>query len=91
MEEAERCDRLAILHEGRIVAMGTPDALKSEIGGDVISLESDDPGGLAAKINDKLEAQAAVVDGTVRAPEGSNKGRLTQLRVNESTVLDLVR
>src|SRR5215468_4359734 len=40
MEEAERCDRLAILNEGHIVAMGTPTELKHEIGGDVILLES---------------------------------------------------
>ena len=36
MEEAERCDRLAILNEGNLVALGTPTELKSEIGGDVI-------------------------------------------------------
>ncbi len=40
MEEAERCDRLAILNEGNLVAMGTPAELKSEIGGDVILLEA---------------------------------------------------
>jgi ABC-2 type transport system ATP-binding protein len=36
MEEAERCDRLAILSDGSLVATGTPQELKSEIGGDVI-------------------------------------------------------
>ena len=36
MEEAERCDRLAIMNEGNLVALGTPAELKSEIGGDVI-------------------------------------------------------
>src|SRR5262249_27972973 len=33
MEEAERCDRLAILNEGKLVALGTPGELKREIGG----------------------------------------------------------
>ena len=37
MEEAERCDRLAIMNEGNLVALGTPAELKSEIGGDVIA------------------------------------------------------
>ena len=46
MEEAERCDRLAILNEGKLVALGTPAELKHEIGGDVIVLERLD-GGLA--------------------------------------------
>ena len=40
MEEAERCDRLAILNEGNLVAMGTPLELKSEIGGDVDLLDA---------------------------------------------------
>ena len=36
MEEAERCDRLAILSQGKLMALGTPTELKQEIGGDVI-------------------------------------------------------
>ena len=40
MEEAERCDRLAIMNEGNLVALGTPEELKSEIGGDVILLDA---------------------------------------------------
>ncbi len=38
MEEAERCDRLAVLSEGRLVALGSPASLKSRIGGQVITL-----------------------------------------------------
>jgi len=40
MEEADRCDRLAIMNEGNLVALGTPEELKSEIGGDVIMLDA---------------------------------------------------
>jgi ABC-2 type transport system ATP-binding protein len=40
MEEAERCDRLAIMNEGNLVALGTPAELKSEIGGDIILLDA---------------------------------------------------
>ena len=43
MEEAERCDRLAIYANGSVVALGTPAELKSEIGGDVILLDSEQP------------------------------------------------
>src|SRR5947207_969151 len=51
MEEAERCDRLAIMNEGNLVALGTPAELKSEIGGDVILLDAaHDPGILADNI-----------------------------------------
>ncbi len=39
MEEAEHCDRLAILNEGKLVALGSPFDLKSQIGGDVVLFE----------------------------------------------------
>jgi ABC-2 type transport system ATP-binding protein len=43
MEEAEHCDRLAILNEGKLVALGSPFDLKSQIGGDVVLFEVHDP------------------------------------------------
>ena len=66
MEEAERCDRLAILNEGKVVALGTPDELKHEIGGDVILLDSKDPESLAAGIRDRFNLDAQVLQGQVR-------------------------
>ena len=38
MEEGDRCDRLALLSRGMIVASGAPAALKGEIGGDVVTV-----------------------------------------------------
>src|SRR6266853_6840370 len=66
MEEAERCDRLAILNEGKLVALGTPIELKREIGGDVIVLEARDPESLAMRIRARFEVDAQVLDGQVR-------------------------
>jgi ABC-2 type transport system ATP-binding protein len=66
MEEAERCDRLAILSEGRLVALGTPAELKSEIGGDVVVLETADPDSLAKRIQQRYGTETAVLDGKVR-------------------------
>jgi ABC-2 type transport system ATP-binding protein len=66
MEEAERCDRLAILNEGHLVALGTPEALTREIGGDVILLEARDPQSLADRIRDKFHVDATVMDKQVR-------------------------
>ncbi len=43
MEEAEHCDRLAILNEGKLVALGSPFELKSQIGGDVVLFETQNP------------------------------------------------
>ena len=66
MEEAERCDRLAILSQGEIVALGTPAELRSQIGGDVILLETEDAESVAARIKQKFHAGATVMDGKVR-------------------------
>jgi ABC-2 type transport system ATP-binding protein len=66
MEEAQRCDRLAILNEGSLVALGTPEALTREIGGDVILLEARDPQALADRIRTKFHVDATVMDKHVR-------------------------
>lgn len=66
MEEAERCDRLVILNEGRVVALGTPTELKQEIGGDVIVLETKDPERLAGRIRTQFRTDTNVVEGQVR-------------------------
>jgi ABC-2 type transport system ATP-binding protein len=66
MEEAERCDRLAILNEGRLVALGTPATLKQEIGGDVILLDTADADALAEKIRIRFRLHPQVLDGQVR-------------------------
>ena len=43
MEEADRCDELSILHQGRLIRGGSPHALKAEIGGQVVTLTPADP------------------------------------------------
>lgn len=66
MEEAERCDRLAIYANGNVVALGTPAVLKAEIGGDVILLEAKDAEGLAARIEQRFGLHPTVLDHQVR-------------------------
>jgi ABC-2 type transport system ATP-binding protein len=62
MEEADRlAARLAIVDQGRIVAEGTPDQLKSELAGDTIQIELADPGKAPARL-----ARAALALGRVR-------------------------
>ena len=62
MEEAERCDRLAILNTGKLVALGTPADLRHEIGGDVIWLEATrNPRELAARITARFAVDATVI------------------------------
>ena len=42
MEEAENCDRIAVIDRGRIIALDTPDRLKDSFGGDVVTLKARD-------------------------------------------------
>lgn len=79
MEEAERCDRLAILNEGKLVALGTPAELKQEIGGDVIVLESRDPDALAARIQARFKIEVRVVSGQVRIEKDHGHRFVTDL------------
>ena len=67
MEEAERCDRLAIMNEGNLVALGTPAELKAEIGGDVVLLDAaHDAGLLAERIRDRFHVETTVLENQVR-------------------------
>jgi len=66
LEEAERCDRVGILHQGRLVAVGTPDELKERVGGDVVVVQTPDPVGLQSQIRERFGCVPVVVDGSVR-------------------------
>ncbi|MGH7406765.1 MAG: ABC transporter ATP-binding protein, partial [Candidatus Methylomirabilales bacterium] len=66
IEEAERCDRVGILHRGRLVATGTPEELKGRIGGDVVVVRAKDPEGVRTKMRDRFGAEPALVEGTLR-------------------------
>jgi len=66
MEEAERCDRLAIYAEGSVVGLGTPAELKSEIGGDILLLETEEPESIAQRIEQRFGLHPKVLDNRVR-------------------------
>lgn len=67
MEEAEKCDRLAIMNEGNLVALGTPSELKTEIGGDVILLDAaQDASLLAEQIRKRFQVATTVLGNQVR-------------------------
>ena len=66
MEEGEKCDRLAILNKGKLVVTGTPNELKSKIGGDVVILQSNQPETLKTNIQTKLGLEAQAMNGSIR-------------------------
>jgi ABC-2 type transport system ATP-binding protein len=61
LEEADRCDRLLILNQGEKVALGKPEELKAQIGGEVLRLRVKDPAALAVKIQEKLQLKTQIV------------------------------
>jgi len=66
LEEAERCDRVAIIDRGQVIAIDTPDALKARVGGDVVTIRGADPQHLGERIRQRFGLEPMYVDGTVR-------------------------
>lgn len=72
LEEAEHCDRVGILHQGKLLAVGKPDELRAQIGGDVIVIQTADPVALQGQIQQRFGCHGLVVDDGVRIerPDG---------------------
>jgi len=66
VDEGDRSDHVLVLNLGQVVAFGTPDSLKREIGGDVIAITSKDPESLNTAIRDKFKIQPTILNGTLR-------------------------
>ena len=66
LEDAETCDRVAILDAGRLVALGEPDELKAEVGGDVIFIESTDSRTLGPAITEQFGVSTVLTDDGLR-------------------------
>ncbi len=73
MDEAEHCDRIAIMDDGEIVVEDTPEALKSGVGTDRIALRTADHELTIARVRERLGIEAAVHDGqvTLAVPDGA--------------------
>lgn len=65
MEEAEVCDKIAIIDKGRIIASGTPQELKKIIGGDVIYLRTADNKKALEEIRNLFGVDASEKDGEI--------------------------
>jgi ABC-2 type transport system ATP-binding protein len=66
MEEAERCDRIGVMHRGELVAIGPPAELKDTIGGEVVVIHGRGAEALKPKIDQRFGLNSTVVGGTVR-------------------------
>ncbi|MDN3356178.1 ATP-binding cassette domain-containing protein [Actinomadura sp. DC4] len=66
LDEAEHCDRIAIIDDGRIIAEGTPAELKTVIGADRVELRSSDDRAAAAQLRDRFGLHATEGEGSLR-------------------------
>ncbi|MEA2224041.1 MAG: type transport system ATP-binding protein [Solirubrobacteraceae bacterium] len=65
MDEAEFCDRIAIMDQGVIVVLDTPDALKAQVGADRVTIHTDDDDAAVAALARHFGIEAQIAEGAV--------------------------
>jgi len=72
MDEAEHCDRIAIIDQGRIIVLDTPEALKASVGKDRVQIKTDDEDAAIAALSERFGIEAVLAEGEVTfgVPEG---------------------
>jgi ABC-2 type transport system ATP-binding protein len=88
------------MHRGELVALDTTAALQASVGGDAITIRTDDPHGLATQIGQRFDCRPMVVDGAVRLeqPDGHQwvprlmeafPGRIETITLGKPTLEDV--
>ncbi len=73
MDEAEYCDRIAIMDQGRIIVLDTPEALKAKVGKDRVQIQTDDDqAAIAGAARALRRSRPTIAEGAVTfgVPEG---------------------
>jgi ABC-2 type transport system ATP-binding protein len=65
MDEAEHCDRIAIIDRGELIALDTPEALKASVGKDRVQLQVDDDQAAIDALRARFEIEATIAEGAV--------------------------
>jgi ABC-2 type transport system ATP-binding protein len=65
MDEAEWCDRIAIMDHGQIVALDSPEALKATVGTDRVTIHTEDDEAAIASLREHFEIEARRAEGAV--------------------------
>jgi ABC-2 type transport system ATP-binding protein len=100
-EEAALCDRVALMDQGRVMALDTPAALVARVSGDVLTLEVDDCERAAAEVQQHFDVEARVVAGKLviererghelipRLVEALTPGSIRSLSMHRPTLADV--
>ena len=65
MDEAEYCDRIAIMDHGQIIVLDTPEALKASVGKDRVQIQTDDDAAAIAALRERFGIEATIAEGAV--------------------------
>jgi ABC-2 type transport system ATP-binding protein len=65
MDEAEWCDRIAIMDHGQIVALDSPETLKAGVGTDRVTIHTDDDEAAIGALAERFGVEAGIVEGAV--------------------------
>jgi ABC-2 type transport system ATP-binding protein len=99
-DEAERCDRLAVLSAGKVIACEPPETLRARVAGDVLVIEAPEPDGIASEIGQRFGVIAQTLGETVvvvrerghelipRLVESFPNGRLRSVAMHRPTLAD---
>ena len=65
MDEAENCDRIAIMDHGEIIVLDTPEALKASVGTDRVQIHTEDDAAAIAALAEQFGIEATIAEGAV--------------------------
>jgi ABC-2 type transport system ATP-binding protein len=65
MDEAEWCDRIAIMDHGQIVALDAPETLKAQVGTDRVAIHTEDDDAAIAALKERFDLEARIAEGAV--------------------------
>jgi ABC-2 type transport system ATP-binding protein len=79
MDEAQLADRLAVIDAGRLVAIDTPEALRSTVGGDVVTIKGRDVEELARLVEERFGGDVRLLDGHLHTARDRGHEFVTRL------------
>jgi ABC-2 type transport system ATP-binding protein len=79
MDEAEYCDRIAIIDQGRIVVTDTPEALKASVGKDRVQITTEDDDAAMAALRSRFDVSPVLAEGQVTFAIAGGEGFVPRL------------